>query len=244
MSTIAENLQKLRDVKLALKDSINAKNAGAISDSTPFSAYPESINSIQPDMSDKIISGSLGVNQYFDFPFTLAHAITSVNIPSGTTELGSNCFANCIRLSSFDIPSSVTTFRDYCFRDCWFTSFDIPDSVTSIGMSCFNGCGRLKTINIPIGITSLPIRCFSYCGSLTSINISKNVISIGNYCFDGCSSLQTVTCNAVTPPTLGGNAFSDCTALTTIYVPASSVDAYKSATNWSSYADKIQAIPE
>ena len=29
-----------------------------------------------------------------------------------------------------------------------------------------------------------------------------------------------------------------------IYVPADLVDSYKSATNWSTYADKIFAIPE
>ena len=29
-----------------------------------------------------------------------------------------------------------------------------------------------------------------------------------------------------------------------IYVPAASVDAYKAASGWSDYADKIQAIPE
>jgi hypothetical protein len=51
-----------------------------------------------------------------------------------------------------------------------------------------------------------------------------------------------VTVNAITPPTLGSNAF-DSTNNCPIYVPAESVNTYKSATNWSTYADRIQAMP-
>jgi len=40
---------------------------------------------------------------------------------------------------------------------------------------------------------------------------------------------------------LGTSAF-DSTNNCQIYVPAASVDAYKAATNWSSYASRIQAI--
>ncbi len=50
-----------------------------------------------------------------------------------------------------------------------------------------------------------------------------------------------MTVNAVTPPKLGSDAIP--TTIQTIYVPANSVNAYKSAHKWSSYADKIKAIP-
>jgi len=48
-----------------------------------------------------------------------------------------------------------------------------------------------------------------------------------------------VIVNATTPPTLGASAFNntnDCP----IYVPCSSVSAYKAASNWSTYASRIQ----
>ena len=46
------------------------------------------------------------------------------------------------------------------------------------------------------------------------------------------------------PPTLSNkNAFSGIPNDCVIYVPAASVDAYKTATNWSNYASKIQAMP-
>jgi hypothetical protein len=48
---------------------------------------------------------------------------------------------------------------------------------------------------------------------------------------------------ATTPPTLGGNAFYGTHSSLKIYVPSASVNAYKRATNWSSYSRKIYAIP-
>ena len=55
--------------------------------------------------------------------------------------------------------------------------------------------------------------------------------------------LTSVTLEATTPPTLGTTVFNGTHADLVIYVPAGSVEAYKSATNWSTYASKIQAIP-
>ena len=76
---------------------------------------------------------------------------------------------------------------------------------------------------------------------LTSINIPEGVTSIGNNAFAYCTSLTNVTCLATTPPSLGTDVFKNSSALTEIRVPAGSVDAYKAA--WSTYADKIVAIP-
>jgi hypothetical protein len=39
---------------------------------------------------------------------------------------------------------------------------------------------------------------------------------------------------------LNANAFNGTNASLVIYVPASQEDAYKAATNWSTYASKIQ----
>jgi len=56
--------------------------------------------------------------------------------------------------------------------------------------------------------------------------------------FSNCSGLTGMTINATTPPTLGNSVFANTNF--PIYVPAGSVEAYKTA--WSEYADRIQAI--
>ena len=56
------------------------------------------------------------------------------------------------------------------------------------------------------------------------------------------TSLSSITIEAITPPTLGAEAFLVDIYLSHIYVPAASVDAYKEAAGWSDYADIISQI--
>ena len=71
--------------------------------------------------------------------------------------------------------------------------------------------------------------------------LPESVIEIQRRAFKGCSSLTEMTLLPKIPPTLVTiDAIS--TSTTAIYVPAESLDAYKTATNWSSFADIIVAI--
>ena len=91
-------------------------------------------------------------------------------------------------------------------------------------------------------ITKIEKNAFYQCSGLTSIDIPSGVTSIGQGAFMNCSGLTSITVNAITPPTLGSAAFSN-TNNCPIYVPSASVNAYMTATNWSTYANRIQAIP-
>lgn len=67
---------------------------------------------------------------------------------------------------------------------------------------------------------------------------------------DGASHFVKLTVNATVPPLLGENSISYVTSSSAkynysnlvIYVPSQSVDAYKAASVWSNYANRIQAI--
>ena len=120
----------------------------------------------------------------------------------------------------------------------------IPDGVTSIGNSIFRNCSGLTSVTIGDGVTSIGNYAFGYCSSLTSITIPVGVTSIGDWAFYVCSKLKSIIITAVVPPTLSNvNAFQD-TNNCPIYVPAASVDAYKTANTWSNLADRIEAISE
>lgn len=56
------------------------------------------------------------------------------------------------------------------------------------------------------------------------------------------SNMVSVTILATTPPILGSYVFSD-TGNIPIYVPAESLETYKTANRWSTYASRIKAIP-
>lgn len=144
-----------------------------------------------------------------------------------------------------DMLDGATSIRNYAFYYCSsLTSIEIPNGVTSIGEMAFKDCSSLASVTIPNSVTSIGNSSFYNCTSLTIIEIPNNVTSIGPAAFFGCSGLTNVTVKKILPPILGNNyVFNNTSQNLVIYVPAESVEAYKAASGWSTYADKIQAIP-
>ena len=169
--------------------------------------------------------------------------LTSVTISDSVTDIGSKAFVGCTSLPNITIPNSVTYISTSAFEHCSsLTSVTIPNSVTSIGTFAFHGCTKLPEVTIPDSVTSINEKAFQNCYSLTNVTIGSGVRSINNRAFYWCTGLTSVTVEAATPPTLGSEVFTN-TRNCPIYVPAASVNAYKIATNWSSYANRIQPIP-
>ena len=138
--------------------------------------------------------------------------------------------------------SNATSIGDSAFSSCsGLTSVSFPNA-TSIGIYAFQNCSSLTEVSFP-NATSIGDYAFQNCSSLTEVSI-PNAKSIGTYAFDSCSNLTTIY--------VGTESDTVCTlssrdaipsSVTDIYVPASLVDSYKSATNWSSFASKIKATP-
>ena len=117
----------------------------------------------------------------------------------------------------------------------------------------------IKSVVIEEGITEIPASAFYMEIGITEVTLPSTLTAIGMDAFGECENIETITCNAVTPPTLAdtgdesyvfySNDFTDpnnpviipIATITAINVPAASVDAYKAAAGWSDYADKIVA---
>ena len=116
---------------------------------------------------------------------------------------------------------------------------------TVLPENMFSSCGDLISVTLPSSITSILATAFSSCEKLTSININNNlggnITSFGYNAFYYCKLLASIIIESTTPPVING--LFNSSYVPKIYVPAESVDAYKSATGWSAYADNIQAIP-
>ena len=177
------------------------------------------------------------------YAFLRCSSLTSVTIPNSVTTIEYNAFANCSGLTSVIIPNSVTTLDSGVFGGCSsLTSVTIPNSVTSIGGGAFSNCSSLSSVTIPTSVTFIGASAFERCSSLTSVTIPESVTEISYSAFVNCTGLTSITVESLTPQTLRSAAF-DNTNNCPIYVPAESVNAYKSATNWSTYASRITAIP-
>lgn len=176
-----------------------------------------------------------------DYAFSgCSKAFTSLELKNGVS-VGKYAFARCGTLTSATIDTN--SISSGVFEDCTvLNSINIGSSVTSIGNFAFAGCYVLTSIDIPDSVVTISNNAFAACSGFTSIDIPSGVTTIGKYAFYNCRSLTSVTVNALTPPNIGTSVFAntnDCP----IYVPASSVDVYKSASGWSDYASRIQAIP-
>ena len=166
--------------------------------------------------------------------------LASITVEKGNTKYDSrdNCNAiietNTNRLilgcKNTVIPNSVTSIGDGAFSYCSaLTSIEIPNSVTSIEKYAFLACEALASVEIPNSVTSIGDGAFSYCFALTSVEIPNSVASIGNEAFYYCEDLISITFKGSTPPTFGNDVFKYVNNSISIYVPANSGDAYKSA---------------
>lgn len=161
---------------------------------------------------------------------------------TGISSIAQTAFQGCTNLESIAIPSQITTIQGYQFRYCAnLASVTLPPALTSIGDGAF-GSSKLTSIELPPTLKTLGHYAFS-SNLFVTLELPASITTLGQSVFSGCSLLTTVTCHATTPPTGNGFYFQNCNALTAIYVPAASVDAYKADSKWSSYASKIQAIP-
>lgn len=118
-------------------------------------------------------------------------------------------------------------------------TMSLPLSCTSIVIDSFRLCDALEEVVMP-GIKSLE-RSF-YQSGVIRVDLPPSIESIGNGAYVDCSRLRTVTIRATTPPTIGNDVFTRA-PITHFFVPAESVDIYKATDGWSTYADRIFAIP-
>jgi hypothetical protein len=122
---------------------------------------------------------------------------------------------------------------------------NFPNLKGEIGNAWMQGTAITKIIDLGTVtsiVGSVGNGAFCYCKSLTYANMPATLTNIGAYTFQGCSALETIVFNSVIPPTLDNASAFWNNPLMTIYVPDASVDAYKSASNWSAYADRIKPL--
>ena len=129
--------------------------------------------------------------------------------------------------------TAITSFEEFkYFKNC-----------TSLEASAFDGCSALVGELILPSIKVVDQYSFRNCG-LTKVDLGADATTIAAYAFQNNTAMTAFICRATTPPSLANtNAFSN-TNNCPIYVPDASLEAYKTAVNWSAYADRIHPLSE
>ena len=209
-----------------------------------------------------------GVTTIGNYAFCECYGMREISFPEGLTSIGYQVFSNCRAVREIKFPSTLTSIGEYVFQYCYaLEKVVLPESLTSLGNYCFQCCHSLKSITFPAGMTQIPYGICSQCYSLEEINIPANVTeirddafyecwrvrdvdvpatvtSIRGGCFRYCRSVENYHFHTRTPPSMSSTSvFYDISESCRIWVPKSTdrtvLTAYKTATNWSNYADYI-----
>jgi hypothetical protein len=168
--------------------------------------------------------------------------ITSAVLPNTITKLGINAFNGCSNMMIEDVNlPNLTSLGDSAFRYCDIRKISSLGSASII--TTFEDNKNLKSINLHEGVTQLGWGTFRNCKSLgPTIDLPSTLSDIGYETFSGCISLKTIISKAVTPPTCTSLGITSSTE--SIYVPDQSVSAYREASGWSAYADRIKPLSQ
>ena len=122
----------------------------------------------------------------------------------------------------------------------------LPEGPTEIGVNALSSFDtydpQLKHIIVPEGVTRIKHLAFDGVYYLETIDLPSTVNIITPTPFTNDDNLQSITIRATTPPMIYRGTFDGVAANVVFYVPAESVNAYKTANYWSDRAAYIQAI--
>ena len=155
----------------------------------------------------------------------------------GSETLKNICRGYGINITKEDIDG-VETIESSAFLGFPAFNIDLPSSVKAISDFAF-AYSELMNITLPEGLLTIGDFTFEECNFLfDGISIPSTVTSIGQKALYFGDGGIFITMKPTTPPVIGSNVFKE-SALFRIVVPIGSGNAYKTATNWSAFADYI-----
>lgn len=124
---------------------------------------------------------------------------------TGLTYISESAFEDCYSLRKIKLPNNISIVEDFAFAECEsLRSIHLPNNVTSIGESAFRRCRKLE-----------------------QITIGENIKNIGTECFAYCKRLSRIYFKSIIPPKGSSDMFEYIHDDKKIYVPTSSLRAYR-----------------
>ena len=138
-------------------------------------------------------------------------ALTSIELPAGTTKLGTYMFSRCESLTSVNL-SELTQITEIPFRAfycCALSSVELPENISRVAQDAF------LANYICTGLDDYGDEIRTY--TIQDIKLNEGLIEIGSNAFIGAPITSLVLPNSLT--TIGNSAFSGCYQLAEITWP-------------------------
>ena len=180
--------------------------------------------------------------------FQYCSSLTSINFSLCTT-ISAYAFQYCQNLSTVNLP--ICSFiNQYAFNNTGIINVSLP-SCQSISTDAFAYCASLLQINLPL-VSIIGDRAFNNDTKLHTVSIGSTC-NIYGAAFYNCYNLLSLYLTGSSVCTLSNiNAFTSTPISTyttstggvygSIYVPASLLASYKTATNWITYSARFVGI--
>lgn len=193
-------------------------------------------------------------------------SLTRLDLPNATILNGYLAY-NCSSLTELNMPSA-SSGRGYAIAGTKIEHISLP-KFANPGSSVFRDAKYLRTVDMP-SLVRVEQFIFMGCSALETVTFPK-ANYVGSQAMDGCSALAYADLRVC--KSIGAKVFYNCTSFETlilrksdaictlanvnaftstpiesgtgyVYVPSALVDSYKTATNWSTYANQFRAIED
>ena len=167
--------------------------------------------------------------------------LTSVVIPEGVTNIGGSAFYGCKNLKTVTLPQSLKTIGSLAFSEAAVERFCIPAGIESVGWRAFQSRnsvtvdwpdvesmvkfhvsaganewsisgGKPNIVEIPGSVVRIPERTFANEVTLERVILHEGVEIIGATAFSGCTMLRSIDIPA-SLNSIENGSFSGCNAL-------------------------------
>lgn len=219
------------------------------SSSNPL-AYAQHLFLDGEEVTDLVIPE--GVTSIRQYAFQSCNNVKSVTIPTSLKSLANGALvcpnATAVYISDLKAWCEVESTNGLGSGYHIFLNgeevkeLEFPKGQTYVYPS-FAGCTGLTSVILPSSVTSISSYAFEGCTNLTTVTLPYKLSEINNRAFYDCNRLKDVYCYAENVPSIGSNTFSSVIGQATLYVPETSISAYKASAYWNNFKS-IVALPD
>lgn len=190
-----------------------------------------------------------GTTRIGNFSLAYIKNLEAVTLPNSLEEIGMGAFTGSpvkiVNIPSLDSWTRIT-FGNYTANPLYsgavlavdgteVENLDIPEGVEAVNNYAFMNYMSAEAINIPSSVKTVGTQAFSGCKAVKTLSLGEGVETIGMNAFQNVD-FTTISCNAVNPPELSRNAFSNASYSDAVLtVPKGSLEAYKTASQWQKF---------